>query len=261
MPVPDLRAVLEARGVRSGVVVQCVRGLHHDVGLRGAPVRHRQVLQAPVGLILQGCIRGVAAIAELRREHVGLRGRAEAAGEVRTDPGEVGLGIARRVELAGVRHGDFPIEERRAHHVPAARVHAADRIVRPLARRVELRRASVGRRVPLVAVVLQVGQNAAQVEVRRIIQLVVGAATKSFAGAVVAILTDGIVVVERRRERRKCRVDGRLDVVDAAAVVVVAGAHEEAELLGGSESFAEGEIELIVATAAENVVARPASRR
>jgi hypothetical protein len=81
---------------------------------------------------------------------------------------------------------------------------------------------------------------------------------------VVAIFADGFVVIERLCEGG-ARVERRLNVVDAAAVVVVGGVGEDAELLLGSEALAGCAAKVIggaaildgrVATVAEEIEGR-----
>ena len=75
------------------------------------------------------------------------------------------------------------------------------------------------------------------VEVVVVVQLVVGAAGEAVAGAIVAVLADGVVVVEGRGEGRE-GIERRLDVVDAAAVVIVGAADENAKLLAWPKRLA-----------------------
>ena len=69
-------------------------------------------------------------------------------------------------------------------------------------------------------------------------ELVVGAAGEAVAMTVVAIFADGVVVIEGLREGG-ARVERGLNVVDAAAVVVVGGVDEDTEFFAGQESLAE----------------------
>ena len=74
--------------------------------------------------------------------------------------------------------------------------------------------------VPLVAPVLEVGVEAVRVDADIVSELIVSVSGKPVAMAVVAILADGVVVIERIGESRS-RVKARRDVVDASPVVVI----------------------------------------
>src|SRR5208283_4570143 len=93
--------------------------------------------------------------------------------------------------------------------------------VRPLTGRVELSRAAcLGLVIPLIAVILQVGVQSAQINAGERAEFVVSRPGITPAVAVVTVFADGIVVVNRVGERGR-RVDRRLEVIYTASVEIV----------------------------------------
>src|SRR5215831_8332476 len=116
--------------------------------------------------------------------------------------------------------------------------------------------AVVGSVHPLVSPILESGIQAAEIDVGTLIQLVVRAAGKSPAGAVVLVVAEVYAVVVRRQAGDRGR---RLDVIDAAPVPIVSAAYQHSKLLPRSETLAHGGSELIHATTADDggVAAQP----
>jgi hypothetical protein len=83
-------------------------------------------------------------------------------------------------------------------------------------------------------------------------EAVVCAAVKAVASAVVAVLADGVVVVERGGEGRE-RIQRGLNIVDAATVVVEDSVGQEAEAFRGAEASAGGAAEVIRTAAVQDV--------
>ena len=72
-----------------------------------------------------------------------------------------------------------------------------------------------------------------------VVDLVIGAAHEAIAIAIVAVFADGVVVVKGLIEGRE-RIERGLNIVDAAAVVVISAIDQEAELLFFAETAAVG---------------------
>jgi len=139
--------------------------------------------------------------------------------------------------------------------VVSAEVDAADGILGTLFRCVELGGAGGGRRViPLLTVVFDFGENASDIHVGIVVELIIDRAGGALAGAVVLILAVGIALVEDFRWRRR-GVNRWIDLVDTASIPVVGETEQRAEPTGGTKPFAQSKPELIVISSAQDRVA------
>jgi hypothetical protein len=95
---------------------------------------------------------------------------------------------------------------------------------------------------PLVAPVLEVGEDEVSGQAGVIVELVIGAHGAAPAQALVAILAhiDGVVI--RRGAAIGVQVRLRLNVVVSAPVVIVAGARDHAPALGDAEALAHRKV-------------------
>ncbi len=110
----------------------------------------------------------------------------------------------------------------------ATETEAADGSIGSLAGGIEVGCAGGDRGViPLVAVILEVGVYSPQVEAGEGAQFVVGRTGETPAVAVIAVFADGVAVVNRMGESGS-RIDGRLEVIDAASIEIVGTAKENA---------------------------------
>ena len=183
-----------------------------QVELGGEALGGGDVREDVVVGVLQGRVGGRVAVSEVGAAWVGLGGGDVVAEDGRADPGEVGLGVAGGADLEGAGGGALEDDRVAGVDVAGAEDDAADGGVGTLAGGVELGAGGGGggvgqeagggdlggerRDVPLVAPVLEVGVEAAGEEADGVVDAVVGAAGEAVAVAVVAILADGVLVVE-----------------------------------------------------------------
>ena len=205
----------------------------------------------------------VHAVQDRERGEVRIAG-VHAVGDV-VGSGEVDARLIEPV-LACVRAGQLVVDQKRSQRVLPAPGHADDLLVGPpiLQRRIH-RAVAVGHRRrqevsgawrvhPAVAVVLEVGEQPADVKRRAGMAAMVDAAGHTDPRAVVPVLAQ----VERREDRHRAAADvrdvrARLEVIDAAAVPVVAPAPEHAPLLLRAQTRAARRRELRQAPATDDV--------
>src|SRR5580658_5692797 len=119
----------------------------------------------------------------------------------------------------------------------AAECQSTDSIIRQATGSTELRRASVVKRVnPFITVILEIGVKVVEVKSRTVTEFVVERTAKSVASAFVTVLSQVHAVVIWDRE---ARIGLRLNVVNTAAVVIVASGKQRTKALLRAKTLAD----------------------
>src|ERR1035438_8505374 len=114
------------------------------------------------------------------------------------------------------------------------------------------RRSILERVRPLVAPVAEGGKKSADRDIGAFPELVVGARRRAPAGAVVDVVANVHRVVIGFRASIRIRLRIGLDVVDAAAVIVIGSAYKQSNFLGFAKALADSAAHLVHRAAAND---------